>query len=61
VLHKPQPTTGEKATLRAALHKLNLYQADLAEMNQTSMRYGFGRLDAVGHIPQQGRLCRHRR
>lgn len=39
-----------KQMLELALNKLISWQLDLARINHTDLRYGFGRLDAVGHI-----------
>lgn len=45
-----QPSAADKAQLRGALNRLTQWQLDLATMNQTPLRYGYGRLDAFGHI-----------
>lgn len=51
-----QPTRGcavdaaAQATLRAALNRLVKRQQDIAALNTTTSKYGYGRLDAVGHI-----------
>jgi hypothetical protein len=39
-----------KQRLELALNKLISWQTDLERINHTELRYGFGRLDAVGHI-----------
>jgi mono/diheme cytochrome c family protein len=41
----------DKAMLATALARLNQWNSDLAQLNDPGvLRYGFGRLDAVGHI-----------
>ncbi len=39
-----------RALLKAAMAKLVRWNKKLAALNATDMRYGFGRLDAIGHI-----------
>jgi hypothetical protein len=43
-------TDADRAMLMAALVKLNAWNASLAGLNQSDSAYGFGRLDAIGHI-----------
>jgi cytochrome c peroxidase len=43
-------TQADTAMLQAALGRLNAWNASLASLNQTGLRYGYGRLDAIGHI-----------
>jgi processive rubber oxygenase RoxA-like protein len=43
-------STADAAKLKAALSQLVAFQADLQKMNHTPLRYGYGRLDAVGFI-----------
>ena len=43
-------TEANKAKLAEAFDTLLAWQIRTDEMNETPMRYGFGRLDAVGHI-----------
>lgn len=43
-------TSANRAKLKTALSKLVSWQRKTDVMNETPMRYGFGRLDAVGHI-----------
>ena len=43
-------TPGNRAKLDIAYAGLLAWQQKTAAMNQTPLRYGFGRLDAVGHI-----------
>ena len=43
-------TAPNRAKLDQAYAKLLAWQAQTATMNDTPLRYGFGRLDAVGHI-----------
>lgn len=45
---KDTPANREKLT--AAFDKLLAWQDKTDQMNETEMRYGYGRLDAVGHI-----------
>jgi hypothetical protein len=45
-----QNTEDNRRMLKEALGGLLDYQLALAKLNQTDLRYGFGRLDAVGHI-----------
>jgi mono/diheme cytochrome c family protein len=46
----PNPGEEASARLRAELRKTVVYQAGLARMNATNAVYGYGRLDAIGHI-----------
>ena len=41
---------GDRDMLMAALKTRNDWNARLAALNATDLRYGFGRLDAIGHI-----------
>ena len=43
-------TTANQRALKDALGRLVAWQLDVARMNATDLRYGFGRLDAFGHI-----------
>ncbi len=43
-------TPENRALLATAFDKLLAWQEKTDQMNETDMRYGFGRLDAVGHI-----------
>lgn len=43
-------TTANRAMLAAAFDDLLAWQRKTDAMNETPMRYGYGRLDAVGHI-----------
>jgi hypothetical protein len=45
-----QASDADRARLRGALDKLVAYQLQIAGMNATHARYGYGRLDAVGYI-----------
>ena len=40
----------DRQKLKTALQQLTAYQVQWAGMNKTDVRYGYGRLDAVGHI-----------
>ncbi len=44
------PSADDTQLLRQALGQLIAYQQKIAAQNQTPMRYGYGRLDAVGYI-----------
>jgi hypothetical protein len=46
----PNPAPGDPEKLKAALASLVDWNAKLARLNFASIRYGFGRLDAIGHI-----------
>lgn len=46
----PQATAAQRQTLKTAVGQLASYQLKLFAMNRTNLRYGYGRLDAVGHI-----------
>jgi hypothetical protein len=41
---------GERKTLQAQVMELATYRGQLLEMNNSDVRYGYGRLDAQGHI-----------
>jgi len=43
-------TPANRDMLKAALGKLIDWEKENARLNRTTMRYGYGRLDAVGHI-----------
>ncbi|HEY0026835.1 MAG TPA: di-heme-cytochrome C peroxidase [Allosphingosinicella sp.] len=43
-------TPANRATLKAALKQLVDWEAEVERMNATSLRYGYARLDAFGHI-----------
>jgi len=43
-------TAADRQRLKGELQKLIQYQDSLAKLNKTDLSYGFGRLDAVGHI-----------
>ncbi|HEY0084816.1 MAG TPA: di-heme-cytochrome C peroxidase [Allosphingosinicella sp.] len=43
-------TPANRATLKTALKQLIDWEAEVERMNATSLRYGFARLDAFGHI-----------
>ena len=43
-------TAGNRAMLRGAVAQLAEWQAEQRRLNRTQLRYGFGRLDAFGHI-----------
>jgi hypothetical protein len=47
---KANDTPANRALLATALDKLLAYQLKIAMLNKTGLRYGFGRLDAVGNI-----------
>jgi len=46
----PAAKLENRKQLAAALATLNQHEARIAALNQTDLRYGYGRLDAVGHI-----------
>lgn len=46
----PNPAPAAAARLREELGKTVTYQQRLARMNATDAAYGYGRLDAIGHI-----------
>ena len=50
VLGKADDTPANRALLLASLDKLIAWEAQTETLNQTSLKYGFGRVDAVGHI-----------
>ena len=50
VLGKTDDTAENRKLLLAALTKLVAWEAKSEELNHTDLRYGFGRVDAVGHI-----------
>ena len=43
-------TPRNRTLLRRSFARLRLWQADQLRMNRTPLRYGYGRLDAFGHI-----------
>ena len=43
-------TAGNRAMLRGAVAQLAEWQSEQRRLNRTPLRYGFGRLDAFGHI-----------
>jgi len=45
-----QASAADKDRLHGVLNQLVAYQTKIAGMNATHMRYGYGRLDAVGYI-----------
>ena len=50
VLGPTDDNPANRAALLAALDKLITWEAQTAALNRTDLRYGFGRVDAVGHI-----------
>lgn len=46
----PADTPANRAKLRAALQALANWEKENARLNATPLRYGYGRLDAFGHI-----------
>jgi hypothetical protein len=47
----PNPAAADTGLLKKALAKLNTWNANLAKLNDPGgVAYGFGRLDAIGHI-----------
>ncbi|WP_052389913.1 di-heme-cytochrome C peroxidase [Belnapia moabensis] len=47
---RAEDTSANRAMLREAFGELTSWQATQLRMNQTPLRYGYGRLDAFGHI-----------
>jgi cytochrome c553 len=50
---KQEDSAQNRALLSSALSDLIKRESQTASLNQTELRYGFGRLDAVGHILNQ--------
>ena len=55
----PFPRSGDVTRLREALGRLVDYQQKLAALSKTDMRYGYGRLDAVGYIYNKAAFIAH--
>lgn len=46
----PSASQSDRELLLAALKNLNEWNSSLAQLNKTEIPYGYGRLDAIGHI-----------